>query len=37
MRAILVDITERKQADEKLASTLSTLRKAIGGTIQAIV
>jgi len=37
MRAILVDITERKQSEEKLASTLSTLRKAIGGTIQAIV
>ena len=37
MRAILVDITERKQAEEKLASTLDTLRKAIGGTIQAIV
>ena len=28
---------ERKQAEEKLASTLHNLRKAIGGTIQAIV
>ena len=31
------DITERKQAQEKLESTLGNLRKAIGGTIQAIV
>jgi PAS domain S-box-containing protein/putative nucleotidyltransferase with HDIG domain len=31
------DITERKQAAEKLESTLGNLRKAIGGTIQAIV
>ena len=31
------DITERKQAEEKLESTLDNLRKAIGGTIQAIV
>jgi len=37
MRAILVDITERKASEEKLASTLTTLRRAIGGTIQAIV
>jgi len=31
------DITKRKQAAEKLESTLGNLRKAIGGTIQAIV
>ena len=31
------DITERKQAEAKLGSTLRNLRKAIGGTIQAIV
>jgi putative nucleotidyltransferase with HDIG domain len=31
------DITERKQAQEELESTLGNLRKAIGGTIQAIV
>jgi len=31
------DITERKQAEEKLGSMLSNLRKAIGGTVQAIV
>jgi len=31
------DITKRKQAEEKLESTLGNLRKAVGGTIQAIV
>jgi putative nucleotidyltransferase with HDIG domain len=31
------DITKRKEAAEKLESTLGNLRKAIGGTIQAIV
>jgi len=31
------DITERKEAEAKLGSTLRNLRKAIGGTIQAIV
>ncbi len=30
------DITDRKQGEEKLESTLGNLRKAIGGTIQAI-
>jgi PAS domain S-box-containing protein/putative nucleotidyltransferase with HDIG domain len=31
------DVTKRKQAEEKLESTLGNLRKAVGGTIQAIV
>ena len=31
------DITERKRAEEKLTSTLKNLRKAMGGTIQAMV
>ena len=31
------DITKRKQAEDRLESTLRTLREAIGGTIQAIV
>jgi putative nucleotidyltransferase with HDIG domain len=31
------DMTDRKEAEEKLESTLRTLRKAMGGTIQAIV
>ncbi len=31
------DITERKRAEEKLESALRNLRKAIGGTIEAII
>jgi PAS domain S-box-containing protein/putative nucleotidyltransferase with HDIG domain len=31
------DVTERKQAEEKLERTLANLRKAMGGTIEAIV
>jgi PAS domain S-box-containing protein/putative nucleotidyltransferase with HDIG domain len=31
------DITERKRAEEKLESALKNLRKAIGGTIEAII
>jgi len=37
LQAVVRDVTDRKQAEEKLASTLSNLRKAMGGTIQAIV
>jgi PAS domain S-box-containing protein len=33
----LSDTTDRKEAEEKLESTLTNLRRAIGGTIQAIV
>jgi PAS domain S-box-containing protein/putative nucleotidyltransferase with HDIG domain len=35
--SLIQDITNRKEAEERLASTLANLRKAIGGTIQAIV
>jgi PAS domain S-box-containing protein/putative nucleotidyltransferase with HDIG domain len=37
LQAVVRDVTDRKQAEEKLASTLKNLRKAMGGTIQAIV
>jgi putative nucleotidyltransferase with HDIG domain len=37
LQAVVRDVTDRKQAEEKLASTLENLRKAIGGTIEAIV
>lgn len=33
----VVDITERREAEEKLESTLRNLRKTISGTIQAII
>ena len=35
--ASLIDITERKQAEEKLQQTLESLRKAVGTTIQVLV
>ena len=35
--SMIQDITKRKEAEERLGSTLNNLRKAIGGTIQAIV
>ena len=35
--SLIQDITKRKEAEERLGSTLANLRKAIGGTIQAIV
>ena len=35
--AFLLDITERKQGDEKLQQTLESLRKAVGTTIQVMV
>jgi PAS domain S-box-containing protein/putative nucleotidyltransferase with HDIG domain len=34
---LVVDVTERKEAEEKLESTLRNLRKTISGTIQAII
>jgi HD-GYP domain-containing protein (c-di-GMP phosphodiesterase class II)/HAMP domain-containing protein len=34
---LLVDITDRKQAEEKLQQTLESLRKAVGTTIQVLV
>jgi PAS domain S-box-containing protein len=37
LQAMVRDVTDRKQAEEKLASTLENLRKAMGGTIEAIV
>ena len=37
LQAVVRDVTDRKQAEEKLASTLKNVRKAMGGTIQAIV
>jgi PAS domain S-box-containing protein len=37
LQAVVRDVTDRKQAEEKLASTLENLRKAMGGTIEAIV
>ncbi len=37
LQAIVRDVTDRKQAKEKLAYTLKNLRKAMEGTIQAIV
>ncbi len=37
LQAVVRDVTDRKQAEEELASTLKNLRKAMGGTIQAIV
>ena len=36
-RAMLSDITERKQAEEELQRTLDSLRKAVGVTIQVMV
>ena len=36
-RGIARDITERKQAEEKLQQTLESLRKAVGTTIQVMV
>ena len=36
LQAIVRDITDRKQAAEKLEQTLGTLREAMGATIQAI-
>ena len=36
-RGILRDVTERKQAEEKLQQTLESLRKAVGTTIQVLV
>ena len=36
-QAIYQDITERKQAEEKLQQTLDSLRKAVGTTIQVMV
>ncbi len=35
--SLIQDITKRKEAEERLGSTLANLRKAVGGTIQAIV
>ena len=35
--ASLIDITKRKQAEEKLQQTLESLRKAVGTTIQVLV
>ena len=35
--SLIQDITKRKESEERLGSTLANLRKAIGGTIQAIV
>jgi PAS domain S-box-containing protein len=37
LRGTVVDITERKKAEEKLKETLERLRKAIGATIQVMV
>lgn len=37
VQVIVRDVTERKQAEERLEQTLKNLRKAIGGTIEAIV
>ena len=37
IQAIVRDVTERKQAEEKLGATLKNVRKAIEGTIEAIV
>ena len=37
LQAMVRDVTDRKLAEEKLASTLENLRKAMGGTIEAIV
>lgn len=37
LQAVVRDVTDRKQAEKKLASTLENLRKAMGGTIEAIV
>ena len=37
LQAIVRDITDRKEAEEKLAFTLQDLRKAMGGTIEVIV
>ena len=36
LQAIVRDITDRKQAEEKLANSLENLRKAIGATVQVI-
>ncbi len=37
LRGAIIDITERKQAEEKLVHTLESLRKAVGTTIQVMV
>ncbi len=37
LQAMVRDVTDRKQAKEKLARTLKTLQKAMDGTIQAMV
>jgi PAS domain S-box-containing protein len=37
LRGAIVDITERKKAEERLNETLESLRKAFGATIQAMV
>jgi PAS domain S-box-containing protein len=37
LRGAIVDITQRKQAEEKLVHTLESLRKAVGTTIQVMV
>ena len=37
IQSVVRDVTDRKQAEEKLELTLANLRKAMGGTIEAIV
>ena len=37
IRGVIIDITDRKRAEEKLRQTLDSLRKAFGATIQVLV
>ena len=37
IQSMVRDVTDRKQAEEKLEATLANLRKAMGGTIEAIM